>query len=117
MARLRKSQLGGINKKNFTGKRAKKSRVTLNPWGGPNLPWRKSKTSKPSGSSRKPATPDPQERGMQYEANKPYQWPVEPDLDNHTLPPSLSGLNSTTIASNNAAVEHAYTRAGYQNSP
>lgn len=119
MAKLNKKQLGGVNRKDITRK-GKKATKTKNPWGGPNIPQRSSPGANTvQGSSRRSPTSDPslapQTKG--YPANQPSQWPIEPDYVTHTKPPPLSGLTSAVAAKHNAAVEHAYTRAGYQSTP
>jgi len=115
MPKLTRKQTGTKNKKSFTGRLAKKYKRTLNPWGGPNIPMRFRRNSKPSGSSTREPRPDPalapQTRG--YPVNQPSQWPVEPDHANYTVPPPLSGYTSDVADAHNAAVEHAYERAGY----
>lgn len=114
MARLRKSQLGGKNKKDITRK-AKRSSRLLNPWGGPNVPKKaRSKGRTTAGSSARKPAPSPQLKGVNYPANKPGQWVYEPDFESHKLPPPLSGYTPEVAASHNAAVERAYQRAGYQ---
>lgn len=114
MARPRKSQIGGKNKRSITRK-AKRYAGTLNPWGGPNIPKKtRSKGKSTGGSTVRQSKPSPQLKGMSYPANQPSQWPVEPDFVNHTLPPPLSGLTPDVAVSHNASVEHAYKRAGYQ---
>lgn len=108
---------GTKNSRNITGKLARKvGKRIRTPWGSPNIPLRYKTSPRPSGSSRRQSrsAPElaPQTKG--YPVNQPSQWPVEPDYVNHTLAPSHSGLNSTTAASHNSAVENAYKRAGYQ---
>lgn len=118
MPKLTRKQTGSKSTKNITGRLASKvGKRIRNPWGGPNIPQRSSRGKTVSGgSSTRQSRPDaslsPQTKG--YPKNQPSQWPVEPDYVNHTLSPSTSGLNNTTAASHNAAVENAYKRAGYQ---
>jgi hypothetical protein len=92
---------------------------TLNPWGGPNIPKGQvpKGTNSASGSSTSKPTPDPQLFGMDYDGRDPLQWPVVLDLVNHVRQPSISGITPNVINKVNAAVEHAYTRDGYQASP
>lgn len=114
----RNKQTGTPSRKSITGKLSRKvGKRIMHPWGGPNIPQRSSRGRTVSGgSSSRQSRPDaslsPQTKG--YPKNQPSQWPVEPDYVNHTLSPSTSGLNNTTAASHNAAVENAYKRAGYQ---
>jgi hypothetical protein len=116
----RNKQTGTPSSKDITRKGSKATKIK-NPWGGPNIPKRNpsKRANAVSGSSRRQAksAPElaPQTKG--YPANQPSQWPVVPDYAGHTRTPSLSGVNTTTAASHNAAVEHAYTRAKYQSSP
>lgn len=124
IARNSKKQLGTKNGKAI-GAAFKKFGKTLNPW-GPNVPQKtasgangigqtgRSRISSTTGSSTKKPVPDSSLRGMQYPKNDPLMWPVEPDFDNHTLPPSQSGITQTVIDNVNASIEHAYTRDGYQ---
>lgn len=109
--KLTKKQLGTRNKKITGGK--SKTRRLLPPWGRA-VRGGKSSSGTVGGSTRKPQSPDPSLRGMQYPANQPHQWPVEPDFEDHTLAPPSSGYTSDVAAKHNAAVENAYTRAGYQ---
>ncbi len=114
MAKLSKKQTGSVNKKDITRK-GKKARKIKNPWGGPPVPLRsRNGQGTVQGSSTRKPTSDPSLKGMDYPPNKPYEWPVEPDFDNHTLPPPASGLTDDVIDNFNATVEQAYTRAGYQ---
>lgn len=99
-------------------KKSSASRI-LNPWGKP-IPMRiRSAWSAVSGSDAKKAHPSPelapQTKG--YPRNKPGKWPVEPDYVNHTPAPDPYGLTNGIRADLNATVEHAYTRAGYQQAP
>lgn len=111
--RISRKQTGTPNTKGVA-KRGK-ARKIIPPWGSP-VPKRTRKTaSSVSGSAVKQAHSDaslaPQTKG--YPHNQPWAWPVEPDLVNHTLPPPLSGYTDEVAAANNAAVNHAYERAGY----
>lgn len=113
----RNRQTGTPNPKNYSRGSGKITKTRM-PWGTPGVAARaKGMLGKVSGSSRRQSRPAPEERGMQYPKNQPSQWPVMPDYVNHTLAPPSSGYTSNVAAKNNAAVEHAYTRAGYQNSP
>jgi hypothetical protein len=118
MTKLSKSQTGTPSSGNFSGAKGRRKFTARMPWGKASSARIKSQ-GKPSGSStrKSKSAPElaPQTKG--YPANQPSQWPVIPDYAGHTRTPSLSGVNSTTAATHNAAVEHAYTRAGYQNSP
>lgn len=111
----RNKQTGTPNPKNYTKGSSRLSK-TMNPWGKPVARKAKGLLGRVSGSSvrKSRSAPElaPQTRG--YPKNQPSQWPVMPDYVNHTRTPSLSGVNNTTAASHNAAVERAYTRAGYQ---
>jgi hypothetical protein len=90
--------------------------ATVKPWGKLLGVTFRSGGGSSGGSSRRPSKPDaslaPQTKG--YPKNKPSQWPVEPDVTTGALPPSTSGLNSTSAANHNIEVERAFTRAGYQ---
>jgi hypothetical protein len=110
-----KGKLTGSPNKKSIGASARKFARTLNPWGF-NVPKRgvPKGVSSPGGSSMRKPIPDPQLKGMDYPANDPLLWPVEIDKVNHTRQPSSSGINAAVIAKNNAAVEQAYHRAGYQ---
>ena len=117
MPKLTRKQTGSKSTKNITGRLSRKvGRRLLNPWGGPNIPQRGRGRSGVSGSSSKQSSPapelSPQTRG--YPRNKPGEWPVEIDFENHTRQPSVSGLNNNTSASHNSAVENAYKRAVYR---
>lgn len=113
MPKLTKKQTGSKNRKNITGRLAGKiGKKILNPWGGPNVPKRYGPKGRPAGSSTRMPRPDPQLTGMDYPANDPGTWPIEPDFDNHTLPPRP--VPNSYITAHNAAVEKAYNRAGYQ---
>jgi hypothetical protein len=93
--------------------------TTLNPWGGPNIPKGSvpKGTNNAGGSSMRKPVPDPQLFDTGVRSSDPLEWPVELDLVNHTRQPSTSGITQAVIDKNNAAVEHAYTRDGYQASP
>jgi hypothetical protein len=106
-----KKQTGTPSSGNYTGKKAKKATKTKNPWGGPNIPLKFKSNGGVSGSSRRLAKPAPELSGMNYPANSPVDWPVEPDFVGHTVPPSTP---AAVITANNTAVERAYTRAKYQ---
>lgn len=114
MPRLNRKQTGTVNKKDYTGKARKISKLIM-PWGRP-IPKSQRSTGRVSGSSTRQSHSDPslapQTRG--YPRNKPSQWPVEPDFVNHTLAPPLSGVNQSVSDVHNASVENAYKRAGYQ---
>lgn len=116
--RVTKKQLGSKGRTDY-GRMGNGGSVIKNPWGGPNLPWRIKRSSKVEGTDRNPQFPDASEspQTVGYPANQPSQWPVEPDLVGHTLPPPLSGNTAATRSRHNASVEHAFTRAGYQSSP
>lgn len=111
-------QTGTPNKKPI-GASGKKYGKTTNPWGGPNIPKGPvpKGTNSASGSSMNKPIPDPSLFRMDYPPNDPLYWPVEIDTVNHIRQPSTSGITAAVIAKNNAAVEHAYTRDGYQASP
>jgi hypothetical protein len=110
----RNKQTGTPNPKNYSKGSGKINR-TRSPWGTPGVAARvKGAWGKVYGSSRRQSRPAPEERGMQYPVNQPSQWPVEIDRVNHTLAPPLSGYVTNVANKNNAAVEHAYTRAKYQ---
>lgn len=105
------SQLGKPSTR-FTGKLASKIR---SPWGTPGV-GRKLKGSigKVYGSSTRQQKPDSQRFSMDYPRNDPLMWPVEVDRVGHTKAPPQSGMTTAKINANNAAVEHAFTRAKYQ---
>jgi len=99
----------GVAKKSSAGK-------IFNPW-GKILPARFRSGGVTSGGRKSRPSPDlaPQTKG--YPKNQPGKWPVEPDYVNHTTAPDPYGLNDTIRTNLNDAVEHAYTRAGYQDEP
>ena len=105
---------GTPNRKSI-GASARRFARTLNPWGF-NVPKKSvpKGTNFAGGSSMRKPVPDPSLRGMDYPVNDPLQWPVLIDTVNHVRQPSTSGINANVIAKNNAAVEEAYHRAGYQ---
>lgn len=113
MVSLRKSQLGGRNRrvlgrKSLTGK-------THKPWGDA-IPARFKKRAV-GGSSRRKSTPDARLRGLDYPANDPAAWPV--DLETlHALAaagePLPGAIPQEKIDERNAIVEQAYHRAKYQ---
>lgn len=114
MPKFSKRQTGTRNTKGVARKSKRLGGAKM-PWGFA-VPLRKTRgVNSVSGSAVKKSRPDPslapQTQG--YPRNKPYAWPVEPDLVGHTLPPPLSGYTSAVAAANNAAVNHAYQRAGY----
>lgn len=115
MPRFAKSQLGSKNKKNYS-RGSGKINQTMNPWGKAVGFKARTAWGRVSGSStRQPKSSPalaPQTAG--YPRNDPLNWPVEPDLSGHTLPPSSSGLTAAVAARVNASVEQAYHRAGYQ---
>lgn len=122
--KFRKSQTGTPSKRNYGGKKVAKKIV--NPWGSI-FPQkgvgrvngigqsRRSARNTVSGSDIRKPTPDSSERGMQYPANKPYAWPVEPDFDTHVAPENghTSGYTAAVAARQNAQVNTAFKRGGY----
>lgn len=119
---MKKSQIGTPSKRNYTGKKVAKK--VLNPWGSifPQKSVghtngigqsRRSGRNTVSGSSVRKPMPDPSLRGMQYPANKPYAWPVVPDVAQPLENGHTSGLTSDVIDANNSAVNNAYKRGGY----
>jgi len=93
---------------------------TLNPWGGPNIPKGQvpKGTNSASGSSTSKPVPDPQLFDTGVRSSDPLEWPVVLNWDgSYTRQPSTSGITANVINKVNAAVEHAYTRDGYQASP
>lgn len=114
MPKLTRKQTGSKNKKDITRK-GKKMKRTLNPWGGPNKPAKFNGSGTVQGSSTRKSNPSPQlsPQTKGYPGNQPSQWPIEPDYVNHTLPPPLSGMDQDYADTHNAAVNHAFTRAGY----
>lgn len=118
MTKLTRKQTGSPGKTDYSRKGKRASRI-INPWGRP-IPARISSAwGRVSGSSRRQSTPSPelapQTKG--YPRNKPSEWPVVTDVVGHTKAPPTSGYTSAVAAANNAAVEHAFTRAKYQSSP
>lgn len=112
MVRLRKSQLGGLNRKVLSRKRLGKAGK---PWGDA-VPARFRR--KPvNGSSRGKPRPDARLTGLDYPANDPAAWPV--DLETlHDLAaagePLPGAISQAKIDEHNTIVENAYTRAKYQ---
>lgn len=115
MPKMRKSQLGTPSSGNYSGKRGRSIGNVKAPWAtylGFKGPLKKPIGASVTKQARPSKSESPQTQG--YPRNQPDQWPVEPDFAGHTLPPPLSGLTDAAIAINNATVEQAYTRAGYQ---
>lgn len=113
---FKSSQTGTPNSKNYSKGSGRISRI-MNPWGTPFGKKSKGSIGKVSGSSTRMARPAPEQRGMQYPANQPWAWPVVPDEIGHTAAPDPFGITAQVRTNVNASIEHAYTRAGYQNSP
>lgn len=122
-AAKRGKQTGSKNTKTIGG-RQKATRV-VNPW-GPIVPNRnightngigqsiKNIYGRVRGSATRKPVPASELKGMQYPANDPGKWPVEPDFVNHTRAPDPYGITPAVEASWNQALENEYHRAGYQ---
>lgn len=111
----RNKQTGTPSSGNYSGKRGRSIGKVKAPWAtylGFKGPLKKGVSGSATRQSHPAKSEAPQTQG--YPRNQPDQWPVEPDFDNYTLPPPLSGLTDDAIDINNATVENAYTRAGYQ---
>jgi len=105
------------------------TRTVRNPWGNV-APQATATGTTPQGNTRSRAvlrgsairrpTPDPQLWGMSYRANDPVAWPQVKLVGGVIVPDKAgpaSGMTAAKATRNNAIVEHAYTRAGYQTSP
>jgi hypothetical protein len=106
---MRKSQLG--SRSTFGSSRTSVRSVTA-PWGSP-IPKRGgSRGSRPRGSSTAKPTPDPSLWSMRYKPNDPLAWPLENPQERSDLN-VVSGHTQAKVDFNNAAVNHAFERAGY----
>jgi hypothetical protein len=112
MPRLRKSQLGSRNKRAL-GAKLRSAGRKLNPWGGPNIPFRP-KYRGVGGSRTKQARPDLDRlTRLNYPANQPWAWPVDIDPADPELHPD-NRAPQASVDRINTSIEEAYHRAGYQ---
>lgn len=112
MGKLKKSRTGTPSKRAIGAKLRTKGRK-LNPWGGPNIPFR-FKQVRFGGSRTKQAKPDlARLTKVNYLSSDVADWPVDTDLVTHQLNPK-NRAPQASVDRMNASVEQAYHRAGYQ---
>lgn len=105
---MRKSQKGTAS--HFGASRSS-THVVKTPWGAA-IPKRTRGSRRPSGSSTRKPTPDPQLWSMKYKINDPLLWPLETPTQRSDLG-TESGMTAAKATFNNNAVNKAFQRGGY----
>jgi hypothetical protein len=115
-------QTGTPSKTTYGGKQRRKT--TVDPW-GPIIPNRligkvngigqsiRGRLNLTRGSATRKPVPDASLKGMKYPANNPTQWPIQNPPGTYTKQQDPYGITPTVITNVNAAINHAYKRAGY----